>query len=48
MILEKIFKDIQIAVYNGSEYESSICNKEAKYFLDIRREFIYGVYPNKV
>jgi hypothetical protein len=45
---KKLFKDATISVYNGSEYESSICNKEAKYFLDIRRDFIYGVYANKV
>ena len=42
----KIFKDIIISVYDGSKYESSICNKEAKYCLDIRHEFIYGVYSN--
>jgi hypothetical protein len=27
----RMFKDITIAVYDGSKYESSICNKEAKY-----------------
>ena len=44
----RMFKDITIAIYDGSKYESSVCGKEAKYLLDIRHEFIYGVYANSI
>lgn len=44
----RMFKDITIAVYDGSKYESSVCGKEAKYCLDIRHDFIYGVYSNNI